>query len=49
MESGKPRVIVDTGTDLEVIGGADWIVISCMNDKVAQLDGALAGMQGRPL
>ncbi len=49
MDSNKPRVIVDTGTDLEVIGGAGWKVLSRVNNKVAQLDGALAGMIGKPL
>ena len=46
---GKPRVIIDTGTDLEVIGGVGWKVLSQVDEKTAKLDGALAGMTGRPL
>jgi hypothetical protein len=40
----KPRAIIDPGTEVDVIGGVGWKVLSKMDNQVAQLDGALEGM-----
>ena len=32
-DGGKTRVIVDSGTNLEVLGGVGWHVLSRINDK----------------
>jgi hypothetical protein len=36
--SNKPRAIIDPGTELDIIGGVGWSVISMMEDQSALLD-----------
>jgi hypothetical protein len=45
----KPRGIIDPGTEIDVIGGTGWHVLSTIDNMNAQLDGALAGMGERSL
>jgi hypothetical protein len=45
----KPRGIIDPGTEIDVIGGPGWHVISQIDNMNAQLDGALVGMGERTL
>jgi hypothetical protein len=40
----KSRAIIDPGTEVDVIGGVGWKVLSKVDNQVAQLDGALEGM-----
>jgi hypothetical protein len=40
----KPRAIIAPGTEVDVIGGVGWKVLSKIDNQVAQLDGALEGM-----
>jgi hypothetical protein len=40
----KSRAIIDPWTEVEVIGGVGWKVLSKVDIQVAQLDGALEGM-----
>jgi hypothetical protein len=42
--SDKPRAIIDPGTELDVIGGVGWRVLSTLDNQSAYLDGALEGM-----
>jgi hypothetical protein len=43
----KPRGIsIDPGTKIDVIGGPGWHTLSSIDNMNAQLDGALAGMDG---
>jgi hypothetical protein len=44
MRMEKPRAIIDPGTEVDVIGGVGWQVLSKVDNQVAQLDGALEGM-----
>ena len=44
-----PRGIIDPGTEIDVIGGIGWHVLSKVDNMSAQLDGALAGMGERTL
>ena len=44
-----PRVIIDPGTDIDVIGGVGWCSISVVDGTTANLGGALAGMGERRL
>ena len=39
-----PRVIIDPGTDIDVIGGVRWCIINVADRTTANLGGALAGM-----
>jgi hypothetical protein len=48
-ELEKPRGIIDPGTEIDVIGGVGWLVLSAIDNTCAQLEGALAGMGGRSL
>jgi hypothetical protein len=45
----KPRGIIDPGTEIDVIGGPGWHVLSKIDNMNAQLDGALTGMGKRSL
>jgi hypothetical protein len=45
----KPRGIIDPETEIDVIGGPGWHVLSQIDNMNAQLDGALAGMGERTL
>ena len=45
----KPRGIIDPGTEIDVIGGTGWHVLSQVDNMNVQLDGALAGMGERTL
>ena len=39
-----PRVIIDPGTDIDVIGGVGWCIINVVDRTTDNLGGALAGM-----
>ena len=45
----KPRAIIDPGTEVDVIGGVGWHVLTRLENHKAQLDGALEGMGTRAL
>jgi hypothetical protein len=42
--SKKPRSIINPGTEVDVMGGVGWKVLSKVGNQVAQLDGDLEGM-----
>ncbi|GKY93620.1 hypothetical protein MPSEU_000329400 [Mayamaea pseudoterrestris] len=44
----RPRAIIDPGSEVHIIGGVGWEVISQVN-KSTQVDGALPGMVGQKL
>ena len=39
-----PRMIIDPGTDIDVIGGVGWFILNIVDETTANLGGALAGM-----
>ena len=39
-----PRMIINPGTEIDVIGGVRWFILNVVNGTVANLGGALAGM-----
>ena len=40
----SPRMIVDPGTEIDVIGGVGWFILNVVDGTTANLGGALAGM-----
>ena len=44
-----PRLIIDPGTEIDVIGGVGWSILNVVDGKTANLGGALAGMGERRL
>ena len=39
-----PRMIIDQGTEIDVIGGVGWFILKEVNGTTANLVGALAGI-----
>ena len=39
-----PRMIIDPGTDIDVIGGIRWFILNVVDRTTANMGGALAGM-----
>ena len=39
-----PRMIIDPGTEIDVIGGVGWFILNVVDGTTANLGGALAGM-----
>ena len=39
-----PRMIIDPGTEIDVIGGVRWFILNVVDGTTANLGGALAGM-----
>jgi hypothetical protein len=44
MGNEQPRGIIDPGTEIDVIGGPGWHILSKIENLNTQLDGALTGM-----
>ena len=44
-----PRMIIDPGTEIDVIGGVGWIILNVVDRTTANLGGALAGIGERRL
>ena len=44
-----PRMIIDPGTEIDVIGGVGWFILNVVDGMTANLGGALAGMGERRL
>ena len=42
-------MIIDPGTDIDVIGGVGWFIINVVDGTTANLGGSLAGMVERIL
>ena len=38
-----PRIIIDPGTEIDIIGGFGWFILNVVDGKTANLGGALAG------
>ena len=45
----SPRMIIDSGTYIDVIGGVGWFILNLVDGTTANLGGALAGMGERRL
>ena len=39
-----PRMIIDRGMEIDVIGGVVWIILNVVDRKTAEFGGSLAGM-----
>ena len=39
-----PIMIIDPGTEIDVIGGVGWFILNVVDGTKANLGGALAGM-----
>ena len=44
-----PRMIIDPGTEIDVIGGVGWFILNVVDGITTNLGGALAGMGERRL
>ena len=44
-----PRMIIDLGTEIDVIGGVGWSILNVVDVTTANLGGFLAGMGERRL
>ena len=44
-----PRMIIDPGTEIDVIGGVGWFILNVVDGTTANLGGALVGMGERRL
>ena len=39
-----PRMIINPGTEIDVIGGVGWFILNVVDGATANMGGALAGM-----
>ena len=44
-----PRMIINPGTKIDVIGGVRWFILNVVDETTANLGGSLAGMGKRRL